>query len=40
MTGVFRHDGREHLAANTAALNSSPVVKGTWDTTCWVAYIY
>lgn len=35
---VFRHDGKALFAANIAALNSSVVVKGTWETTCCVAY--
>lgn len=35
--GVFRHTGKARFAANTAALNSSFVVKGTWETTSCVA---
>lgn len=38
VTGVLRHDGKACLAADTAALNSSLVVKGTCETTCCVAY--
>ena len=36
--GVFRHDGNAFFAADTAALNSSFVVKGNCETTSWVAY--
>ena len=37
--GVLRHEGNVFFAADTAALNSSSVVKGTWETTSCVAYI-
>ena len=36
--GVLRHDGNACFAADTAALNSSFVVKGTCETTSCVAY--
>lgn len=36
--GVFLHVAKARLAENTAALNSSFVVKGTWETICCVAY--
>lgn len=36
--GVLRHNGKARFAANTAALNSSFVVSGTSETTCWHAY--
>lgn len=38
VTDVFLHDEKARFAANTAALNSSLVVKGTWQTTSCVAY--
>lgn len=37
MIGVFLHFGNALFAASTAALNSSPVVNGTLDTTSCVA---
>lgn len=36
--GVLRHDGNAFFAADTAALNSSSVVNGSFETTSWVAY--
>lgn len=36
--GVFLHEGNALLAACTAALNSSSVVRGTRETTSWVAW--
>lgn len=36
--GVLRQAGKACLAEETAALNSSFVVKGTWETTSCVAY--
>lgn len=38
VTGVLRQDGKASFAADTAALNSLFVVKGTCDTTSCVAY--
>lgn len=38
VTGVFLHDGKACFAADTAALNSSFVVNGTWETTSCVAW--
>lgn len=38
VTGVFLHWGKAFFADSTAALNSSLVVSGTWDTTSCVAY--
>lgn len=38
VAGVFRHDEKALFAANTAALTSSLVDKGTWDTINCVAY--
>lgn len=38
VTGVLRQDGKAFLAADTADLNSSSVVKGSFDTTSCVAY--
>lgn len=35
---MSRHDGYAFFAADTAALNSSSVDKGTCETTSWVAY--
>jgi len=37
--GVFFHEGKACLAALTAALNSSYIVKWTWDTTSCVAWV-
>lgn len=38
VTGVLRHEGNACFAAETAAMNSSYVVKGTCETTSCVAY--